>query len=188
MPCGPAAVAAGPAAPDTRPSEDLVEALRTGNRATRERAIELLAAREGSILPQVESLLADPNPEVRYAALQVLVRLRGDAWPSVYHVKYRLQDCDPAVRAEAAMVLGLVGKCGAEAVPQLICALDDTSTVVRYRAAVAFQHMEECAEPARGALERSSRCDRDGRVREAAKCALWKLDKAICTERKERSY
>src|SRR5262245_8162707 len=110
-PCGPPTACdphpgvAETRATETRASEDIVAALRSGDRATRERAIESLAGRETSILPQIETLLADPDPNVRYAALQVLVRLRRDAWPSVYHVKWRLQDSDPAVRAEAASVL-----------------------------------------------------------------------------------
>lgn len=187
-PCGPDAVAdSRPFADsrsvaDTRPSEDVVAVLRSGDRAARQRAVDTLAHRGTEILPQIETLLSDPDANVRYSALQVLVRLRQDAWPSVYHVKHRLHDCDPAVRAEAATVIGFAGKCGCEAVPELTHALRDPSNIVRYRVAVAFQRMGACAEPARCALENASHCDRDPRVREAARCALCRLDKAICQQ------
>jgi HEAT repeat protein len=178
--CGPCARCESAPAPDTRHSEDLVAALKTPDRATRDRAVDTLARRGTEIIPQIETLLSDPDANVRFAALEVLVRLRHDAWPSVYHVKWRLQDQDPAVRAEAATVIGATGHCAAEAIPQLICALDDSSALVRYRAAIAFQVMDGLAEPGRGALERHSHCDRDPRVREACRCALWHLDQAIC--------
>jgi len=179
-PCGPevAIAAESRPGPDTRTSEDLVAALRTKDRAEREHAIAAIAARGTEVLPQMEALLSDQDANIRYDALQVLIRLRQDAWPTVYHVKYRLHDCDPAVRAEAATVIGLFGCRGADAVPELIGAMRDPSEIVRYRAAVALQGMDTFAEPARTTLENACRCDRDARVREAACCAVWKLDKA----------
>jgi hypothetical protein len=162
--------------------------LRSDDRVTRERAINALAGMGGAAIVHLDTSLTDPNPVVRYSALQVLVRLRNEAWPAVHDVKYRLSDQDPAVRAEAAYVIGLTGCHAAQAIPELICALNDTSTVVRYRAAVAFQHMNLAAEPGRAALDRTAMCDRDARVREAARCALYKLDKANCDRPSSKSY
>jgi HEAT repeat protein len=177
-PCGPPAC--WPADCDTRPSTDYLADLRANDRSARERAIEALARRGPSVLPEVEPLLSDPDPAVRYSALAVLVRLREHAWPSVFTVKQRLSDPDPAIRADAAYVIGMSGSAGADAIPELRAALCDWSPYVRYRAAVAFQKLDTVAEPALPSLERASRCDRDPRVREAAKCAIWRIQRAAC--------
>jgi HEAT repeat protein len=133
-----------------------------------------------AVLPEIEPLLSDPDATVRFSALQVLVRLRGQAWPSVWYVKERLSDSDPAIRADAAYVIGMAGPCGVEAVPQLADALGDSHPYVRYRAAVALQRMDRGGAAAIPALERASRCDRDPRVREAAACAIHRIEKATC--------
>jgi HEAT repeats len=174
--------------PGGRSVQEWAADLKSDDRVTRERAVAALAAMGGAAIPEYDVYLTDPNPTVRYTALQVLVRLRADAWPAVHDVKYRLSDQDPAVRAEAAYVIGLTCSHAAEAIPELKCALRDVSPVVRYRAAVAFQHMGLAAEPGRSALEDARRCDRDARVREAANCALYNLDKANCDRTTGPSY
>jgi HEAT repeats len=172
-------------APESAPAEsrpDPLVAIRSTDRVTQERAIDDLARQGPSVLQEVELLLTDPDPRMKYAALQVLVRLRADAAPSVYDVKFLLGHCDPGIRAEAATVIGYIGCAAAEAVPELVCALDDPSAVVRYRVAVAFQNIGSPGESARAALERHAHCDRDPRVREAAACALYRLDQANCRQ------
>jgi HEAT repeat protein len=165
---------------DSRTSVDYVADLKSNDRATRDRAVDVLARMGPERLADVGALLSDPDPAVRFTALQVFVRLRQHAWTSVWYVKNRLTDPDAAIRADAAYVIGMAGESAADAVPQLICALSDTNPYVRYRAAVAFQKMYTRGEPALHALERASRCDRDPRVREAAACALARIEKALC--------
>ena len=174
--------------PGGRSSQEWAADLRSDDRVTRERAIDALARMGSTGRAEAEVMLSDPSPSVRYSALQVLVRLRGDAAPAIHDVKHRLSDQDPAVRAEAAYVISLSGCHAAQAIPELICALNDPSPVVRYRAATAFQHMNLAGEPGRKALERVSRCDRDPRVREAANCALYNIDQANCRRPAAQSY
>jgi hypothetical protein len=168
--------------PSGKSAQQWAADLRSDDRATREHAIDALARMGPSSISEVELLLTDPSPIVRYSALQVFVRLRHEAWPAVHDLKIRLADQDAAVRAEAAYVISMTGMHAVEAIPELICALTDTSPAVRYRAAVAFQTMGSRAEPARAALDRVTQCDRDSRVREAARCALYRLDEAICKQ------
>ena len=66
-------------APESAPAEsrpDPLIAIRSTDRVTQERAIDDLARQGPSVLPEVELLLTDPDPRMKYAALQVLVRLR----------------------------------------------------------------------------------------------------------------
>jgi hypothetical protein len=163
---------------DTRMSSDWVGDLRSSDRVTRDRAVDALAHRGPGIIRDVGPLLDDPDPAVRFSALQVFVRLREHSYSAVWYVKNRLSDSDPAIRADAAYVIGLAGECAAEAVPQLTGALRDTSPYVRYRAAVAFQKMNAKGEPALDALRHAARCDRDARVREAARCAVDRIERA----------
>lgn len=186
LPCPPSPCAES--GPSGRSGPEWAADLRSDDRVTRERAINALAGMGGAGIVHLDTYLTDPSPTVRYSALQVLVHMRGEAWPAVHDVKYRLSDQDVAVRAEAAYVIGLTGCHAAEAIPELICALNDTSPVVRYRAAVAFQGMNLAAEPGRAALDRAAMCDRDPRVREAARCAIYKLDKANCDRPSSKSY
>jgi hypothetical protein len=163
---------------DTRPSVDWIADLRSADRASRDRAVEALALRGPAVLDQVGPLLTDPDPAVRFSALQVFVRLRTHAWTSVWYVKNRLLDPDASIRADAAYVIGLAGEHGADAIPELICALNDSNPYVRYRAAVAFQRMGIRGSPGLKALERASQCDRVPRVREAARCAISRIERA----------
>jgi HEAT repeats/HEAT repeat associated with sister chromatid cohesion len=183
-PCGIACAPCTESAPSPESRPDPFVAIRSTDRRAQEIAIAELAEQGGNVLAQVEALLFDPSPNVRWAALQVLVRMREAAAPSVYAVKSLLRDCDPGIRADAASVLGLAGCAAGEAVSELTCALEDSSPIVRYRVAVAFQRLGEAGEPGRTALERHSHCDRDPRVREAAACALYMLDHACCRERR----
>jgi HEAT repeats len=191
-PCPLATIGCPPAASESMPAgrtaSEWAADLKSDDRVTRERAVDALARMGSASLAEVDLLLSDPNPNVRYTALLVLGRLREGAWPAVHDVKYRLSDQDPAVRAEAAYVLGLTGCHAAGAMSELICALSDTSTVVRYRAAVAFQGMGRYGEPGRSALVHACRCDRDPRVREAARCALYKIEQAMCDRPPAASY
>jgi hypothetical protein len=188
-PC-PAPVPAGVDACDTRAetrtSNDLAAELRSGDRVAREQAIDALARMGPIVLPDLEPLLSDPDPTVRFSALQVLVRLRQEAWPSVWYVKNRLSDSDAAIRADAAYVIGMTGTHAADAIPELICALNDWSPNVRYQAARAFQRMDRHGEPGLKALERAAKCDRDPRVREAAQCAIYLIEKALCHAPEQR--
>jgi hypothetical protein len=170
-PCAPVA--------ETRLSRDWIADLRSNDRAAREAAVDALARMGPSVLADVGVLLSDPDRNVRYSALQVFVRLREHAWTSVWYVKNRVSDPDAAIRADAVYVIGLSGASGAEAIPELISALNDPSPIVRYRAAVAFQGMDVRGGPGLAALERASRCDRDPRVREAANCAIYRIKKAL---------
>jgi HEAT repeat protein len=172
---------------ETRTSNDWVADLRSSDRVTRDRAVDALARMGPGVLADVGGALSDPDPAVRFSALQVFVRLRQHAGPSVWYVKNRVSDPDPAIRADAVYVISQAGPAAAEAIPELICALGDTSPSVRYRAAVAFQRMETRGEPALKTLEWHSRCDRDPRVREAARCAVHKIEKALCVA-PERRY
>lgn len=182
-PCGCSDYASESRGTDTRTSVDYLADLRSSDRAARDRAVDQLALMGPERLADVGALLSDPDPAVRFSALQVFVRLRQHAWTSVWYVKNRLNDPDAAIRADAAYVIGMSGESGAAAIPELICALSDTSPYVRYRAAVAFQKMYTSGEPALKALERAARCDRDPRVREAARCAISRIEKAICESR-----
>lgn len=167
-------------APDSRMSTDWVTDLRSSDRAARDRAVDALALRGAGIIRDVGPLLSDPDPAVRFSAMQVFVRLREDSYTAVWYVKNRLTDSDAAIRADAAYVIGMAGQCSADALPELVVALRDRSPYVRYRAAVAFQSMHSRGTPAISALERAARCDRDPRVREAAECALFRIEKANC--------
>ena len=125
--------------PDSRPSHDYIADLRSSDRAAREDAIDALARMGPAAFGDVGVLLSDPDRDVRYSALQVFVRLRAHTQPSIWYVKNRIGDSDAAIRADAVYVVGSAGVAGAEAIPELIRALNDPSPVVRYRAAVAFQ-------------------------------------------------
>src|SRR5262245_40140679 len=106
-PCACAADGTESRGTDTRTTLDYVADLKSGDRATRDHAVDMLARMGPERLADVGALFDDPDPAVRFTAMQVFVRLRQHAWTSVWYVKNRLSDPDPAIRADAAYVIGM---------------------------------------------------------------------------------
>lgn len=85
--------------------------------------------------------LRDPDPGVRWAAMQAVEQFGPVGRRAGHNLVAELADRDPCLRANAAVALGTVG-CDAEdgphAIQALARALADTQQIVRYRAAVAL--------------------------------------------------
>jgi HEAT repeat protein len=121
----------GPAAEEARPV--ILAALDDPVPEVRWRAIEALSVLEGNSAEAQEAFVAalsDPDANVRAAGISAL-----SFRPRITHANFgkvfeMLHDSSPGVRAQAAFALGQTGRWGAEAIPYLEAAANDTNSAV----------------------------------------------------------
>ncbi len=102
----------------------------------------LSAQEERGLLPDVMSMLSDPQWTVRNEALILLQKMRRrDAVAPI--VASSIRDAEPQVRAQAATTLGALGRQGLEANPHLIEMLRDDFPKVVQRACDALNAINE---------------------------------------------
>ncbi len=143
-----------PAQPDVRA---LCESLKSADEAGKGRlTLELISAGEAAV-PHVAAMVADPDPAVRRAAVNVLWALGTKAKAAVPQLAAALSDSELAVRTTAARALAALGVNARDAVPQLVRALGDRDVDVRLWAVKALGAIGADARSALPALERLSK-------------------------------
>jgi HEAT repeat protein len=127
-------------------------------------------------LPGFVAGLKAKEPELRRAALRGLAQLKEKAKGAWSAVKPALADEDSAVRNQAILICGLIGKAEPEAVKELIQALQkDRDQDNRLTAIQALGGLGGAAVSAVDALERVAAGDVRAKIRDAAKEALRKI-------------
>jgi len=173
-------------------------------RLTALQAVRRIEPKAAELMPLYTALLADEDTAIRGQALEALagwgqpavpVLLRAlthedvelRQWASRYLVQLKpapqdatilaaaLKDENAEVRANAARVLGKLGRAADAAVPTLIALLKDVEPEVRLGAAEALGELGEPARAAGPALK-ALRRDRQEGVRRAAALALGKVE------------
>ncbi|GKS56628.1 hypothetical protein YTPLAS18_01550 [Nitrospira sp.] len=121
------------------------------------------------IVPQLVTLLTDPNPDVRRTAAVALGRI--GATQAVDALLSALRDSDPAVRQWAAWAVGVVASERPRDVgPPLIRLLADPSAMVRKAAAQALGELDEDSTVKEQVFKQFQ--SGEGNVRSAAALAL----------------
>ena len=120
----------------------LVEALEAGRggAVVLLQTLALFAPPPEGWAPLLVRQLDSPNPKVRYAALDQLRRVKGEADIAAFvpRVTQVLDDRDSLVRSEALWVLGDAGGLATPALPRIERALNDEDESVRNNAAKAI--------------------------------------------------
>ncbi|MHC4605819.1 MAG: HEAT repeat domain-containing protein [Planctomycetota bacterium] len=156
----------------------LVLLLKNRDGKLREKVLTVLDYIEAEIDPKaILPLLADPNPDVRAAAEDMLV---GSDWNRPENFTPLLKDADPALRAGAAAGLGRAGE--EKHVPLLLPLLGDESPLVRL---AAVRSLGALATDAEQIVPRilPFLADRDPHVRIAALEALGGMDADTAVDR-----
>lgn len=123
--------------------------------------------------------LRDPNPKVRYEALDALERMGPQAQPAVPYLIEILKDPSASNRIWAALALGSIARernSKDMAIPALIAALDDPDANVRANVSVALGDFGPSAKAAIPKLLEVALKDSTERGREFAPEALGKID------------
>ena len=106
-----------------------------GDRATRERAQQVIVRLLESRIPALSRGLQHPQPDVRSATVEVLGRFQCEAATSA--VSVALDDATPAVRMAAVTTLARLGARGMEGALTRL-SMHDPSKLVRRAAAAAL--------------------------------------------------
>ncbi|WP_165394723.1 HEAT repeat domain-containing protein [Methanofollis fontis] len=129
-------------------TDDLILALQNRNADTRYEAAVALGKREDpAAIEPLRSALSDPEPGVRWVAMEALGAIGRPALPVLIEL---LASDDVDVRWGAAIALGDIGD--REAVEALAARLEDTDRYVRTRAALALAAIGGPALPALAAV------------------------------------
>ena len=110
-------------------------------------AADLANAMDAKNLPQLEKLLADAEPAVRWWAAVGLTALGKAAAPAADALERALQDDSPLVRVAAADAMCNLGK-DDKALPVLIKGLQDKTPFIRLRAINVLDRIGDRARPA----------------------------------------
>ncbi len=150
----------------------LVEALMDGDAPVRVAALRGLArARSAEALLEIAASLADPEPDVRYQAVDALRQLARYPRGIAAYVEPLLADADPLVRAHAALAL-LHGSDHPKARKMLRKMASDPSPLARVR---ALNALGECGETSAFDLTVTALDDDQPIVRQAAAGAMTAL-------------
>ncbi len=125
---------------------------------------------EGRSVPELERMLADPDPKVQVQGAFGLSLKGAEAQTATPALIRALASPDALVRQQSCVALGNIGSPAEQAAPALITALTDPEWVVRRQAAVALGQIG----PLSAALPPLEKCQRDpnSQVRKAAEEAL----------------
>lgn len=130
------------------------------------------AARQSpATIPALVGLARDPDPRLRFRALEALANAEAPADVAVRIHERALADSSTTVRVVAAFSLGRLGAPAGAAGPALAAALRDADAQVRVAAAVALGMIGPPAGAAEAALRRA-RADPDPAVRREATHSL----------------
>jgi HEAT repeat protein len=129
---------------------------------------------EGKSIDELQTMLADADPEVQARGAFGLSRHGADARPAVPALIEALKRPTPLVRQNAALALGTIGPSAESAVPALTEALGDPEWAVRRQAALSLGEIGPAAKPALTELTKRE-ADANKQVREAAKGARKKI-------------
>lgn len=116
------------------------------------RSIGAFGADAAPAVKELASLLSDPDPEARGAAVSALSRAGDQAAAASPEAAKLLKDADPHVRGLAALALRDMGKGAAAVIPELSAALRDPVPSVRMTAASALGSLGAAASSAVPAL------------------------------------
>lgn len=100
------------------------------------RALEKLGPDAKAALPKICVALTNKDAAIRHAAASAVASIGTD--DALDHLRSRLTDADPKVRAGAAEAIGVLAPHSDPAVAALTAALEDQDDMVRYRAAEAL--------------------------------------------------
>jgi HEAT repeat protein len=168
-------------------------------RAAAARALSDMGPAARPAVPALARAVADPDPEVRRLAAYALRQIGPDARDAAPDLEKALADSVPAVKRAAAYALlavspdsaaplptlieaiqlgdaraivavGQMGPAAREAIPSLVQAMGNRSTVVRVQAVQALARSDPSDKAAQAALARA-RNDPEERVRQAAASA-----------------
>jgi HEAT repeat protein len=154
------------------PERTMAERLRALHNVRAHAAWALGNLQDRAALPDLQTALGDPDPEVRLRSAGSLGLLRApEAVPSLVGL---VADPDPLVRAMAVTALGELGD--RSAAPALRGALRDADARVRERAARALGQVGD--QEARDELDRLAQSEPASAVRLAVHAALRALDAA----------
>jgi len=128
--------AMGPEAVDVLP--DLIAMFGDPDFEARQGATQVLIAIGPATVPAARRALADPNPKIRMAALELLGKLGPQATEAWSEIVVALADPDPRVREAAVTAAPLVASPPKNALPQVLSALKDSDARVRYVAAISL--------------------------------------------------
>lgn len=125
---------------------------------------------EGRSVPELERMLADPDPKVQVQGAFGLSLKGAEAQQATPDLIRALTSSNALVRQQACVALGAIGPLAEQATPALITALADPEWVVRRQAAVALGRIG----PLLAAEEPLGKCrhDSNSQVRKAAAEAL----------------
>lgn len=108
-------------------------------RAEALRSIGSFGSGAAPVLPQLDAGLLDSDAQVRRAAAWAISQVApSNSTATVKALEHALSDADPRVRSLTAVALRQMGPGSADAVPQLIVALNDPVAFVRAPAADAL--------------------------------------------------
>ena len=130
---------------------------------------------EGRSVPELERMLADPNPAVQVQGAFGLSLKGAEAQPAIPALVRALASPHALVRQQSCVALGKIGPLAQEAAPALITALADPEWVVRRQAAVALGQIGPLS-AVKAPLEKCQG-DINSQVRKAAMDALETLRK-----------
>ena len=121
-------------------------------RAPLVRSLGAFGADAAPATKELASLLSDPDPEVRGAAVWALSQMGAQAAAAAPEAAKLLEDADLQVRGLAALALRDIGKGAAAVIPELSAALQDPVASVRMTAASALGRRGAAASSAVPAL------------------------------------
>lgn len=125
-----------------------LSSVQSQDRAAAARAIGQFGPDGVAAVPNLVSLLKDPDTSVREAAGETLALFGPASAPAVPSLAPLLSDPSPRMRGIAALVLRKIGRASVGALPQLIAALKDRNLVVRYEVGLAIAAVGPAANPA----------------------------------------
>jgi HEAT repeat protein len=98
-----------PSAYEKRDTQQLLAGLTSWSPAVRKRSAAALGKRDGNHLPALLKMLASPNPDARYGAVEALGRLGPRADAAAPQLRAALKDPDPWLQSLAAEAIPALG-------------------------------------------------------------------------------
>ncbi len=132
-------------------------------------------------LPQLQTISAEQDPEIRKASIERIGYLGEHAKDAVPLIRSFFSDMSAPVRAAAGLAMARVGDRSPETVEALIVLLNDNEVEVRANGGIALSCMGTRATPALPSLKALQE-DKEPRVAAIARAAVERIEKEIASQ------